>query len=320
MLRSLLIYLSKAAWARNIVTRWKFAWRAASRFVAGERLEDAIRAVQTLNRKNINATLDLLGEHTTNIDESLRATQDILVILDGIAQSGVKSNVSIKLTQIGLALSEDVSRENLKRILERAKATGNYVRIDMEASQCVDATLRLLREMRDGNGFDNVGIVVQSYLYRSEEDVRQLIQECTNIRLCKGAYKEPVEIAYPKKADVDSSFDRLAQIMMDGALASGCPVLSENGYIPPRPALATHDERRVQKAVAYAEKIGLPKNSIEFQMLYGIRRDLQERLAKQGYPVRVYVPYGTEWYPYYVRRLAERPANLWFFISNFFRK
>ena len=320
MLRSLLIYLSKAAWARNIVTRWKFAWRAASRFVAGERLEDAIRAVQTLNRKNINATLDLLGEHTTNIDESLRATQDILVILDGIAQSGVKSNVSIKLTQIGLALSEDVSRENLKRILEHAKATGNYVRIDMEASQCVDATLRLLREMRDGNGFDNVGIVVQSYLYRSEEDVRQLIQECTNIRLCKGAYKEPVEIAYPKKADVDSSFDRLAQIMMDGALASGCPALSENGYIPPRPALATHDERRVQKAVAYAEKIGLPKNSIEFQMLYGIRRDLQESLAKQGYPVRVYVPYGTEWYPYYVRRLAERPANLWFFISNFFRK
>ena len=320
MLRSLLIYLSKAAWARNIVTRWKFAWRAASRFVAGERLEDAIRAVQTLNRKNINATLDLLGEHTTNIDESLRATQDILVILDGIAQSGVKSNVSIKLTQIGLALSEDVSRENLKRILEHAKATGNYVRIDMEASQCVDATLRLLREMRAGNGFDNVGIVVQSYLYRSEEDVRQLIQECTNIRLCKGAYKEPVEIAYPKKADVDSSFDRLAQIMMDGALASGCPALSENGYIPPRPALATHDERRVQKAVAYAEKIGLPKTSIEFQMLYGIRRDLQESLAKQGYPVRVYVPYGTEWYPYYVRRLAERPANLWFFISNFFRK
>ena len=320
MLRSLLIYLSKAAWARNIVTRWKFAWRAASRFVAGERLEDAIRAVQTLNRKNINATLDLLGEHTTNIDESLRATQDILVILDGIAQSGVKSNVSIKLTQIGLALSEDVSRENLKRILEHAKATGNYVRIDMEASQCVDATLRLLREMRAGNGFDNVGIVVQSYLYRSEEDVRQLIQECINIRLCKGAYKEPVEIAYPKKDDVDSSFDRLAQIMMDGALASGCPALSENGYIPPRPALATHDERRVQKAVAYAEKIGLPKTSIEFQMLYGIRRDLQESLAKQGYPVRVYVPYGTEWYPYYVRRLAERPANLWFFISNFFRK
>jgi len=318
MFRSLFIYLSKAAWARSIVTHWKFAWRAASRFVAGERLEDAIQTVHTLNRKNINATLDHLGEHTTNIDESLRATQDILAILEGIAQSGVRSNVSIKLTQIGLALSVDVCRENLKRILECAKATGNYVRIDMEASECVDATLNLLRDMRDE--FDNVGTVIQAYLYRSEGDVRQLIQECTSIRLCKGAYKEPAEIAYPKKADVDASFDRLAQIMMDGALASGCPALSENGYIPPRPALATHDASRVQKAVAYAEKIGLPKNSIEFQMLYGIRRGLQESLAKQGYPVRVYVPYGTEWYPYYVRRLAERPANLWFFISNFFRK
>lgn len=320
MLRSLFIYLSKAAWARNIVTRWKFAWRAASRFVAGEKLEDAIRAVQILNQKGINATLDHLGEHTTNIDESVRATQDILVILDGIANSGVKSNVSIKLTQIGLALSEDVGRENLKRILERAKETGNYVRIDMEASQCVDATLRLLRDMRDQNGFDNVGTVIQSYLYRSEEDVRQLTEECTGIRLCKGAYKEPAEIAYPKKADVDASFDHLAQIMIDGALASGCPTLSENGYIPPRPALASHDERRIQNALAYVEKVGLPKKAIEFQMLYGIRRDLQENLAKQGYPVRVYVPYGTEWYPYYVRRLAERPANLWFFISNFFRK
>ena len=320
MLRSLLIYLSKAAWARNIVTRWKFAWRAASRFVAGEKLEDAVRAVQSLNQKGINATLDHLGEHTTNIDESLRATQDILAILDGIARSGVKSNVSIKLTQIGLALNEEVCRDNLKRILERAKDTGNYVRIDMEASLCVDATLRLLRDMRGQYGFDNVGTVIQSYLYRSDEDVRQLIAECISIRLCKGAYKEPAEIAYPKKADVDGSFDRLAQMMIDGALASGCPAISENGYIPPWPALATHDERRIQNAVAYIEKVGLPKNAVEFQMLYGIRRDLQENLAKGGYPVRVYVPYGTEWYPYYVRRLAERPANVWFFISNFFRK
>jgi proline dehydrogenase len=315
-----LIYLSKAAWARNIVTRWKFAWRAASRFVAGEKLEDAIRAVQALNQKGINATLDHLGEHTTNIDESVRATQDILAILDGIARSGVKSNVSIKLTQIGLALSEEVCEENLRRILERARETGNYVRIDMEAAQCVDATLRLLRKMRDQYGFDQVGTVIQSYLYRSKEDVRQLTEECIGIRLCKGAYKEPAEIAYPKKADVDASFDHLAQMMIDGALASGCPTLSENGHIPPRPALATHDERRIQNAVAYVEKVGLPKNAVEFQMLYGIRRDLQESLAQQGYPVRVYVPYGTEWYPYTVRRLAERPANLWFFISNFFRK
>ena len=320
MLRSLLISLSKASWAKNMVTNWGFAWRAASRFVAGEKMEDAIRAVQGLNQRGINATLDLLGEHTTNTEESLRATQDILDIFNSIAQSGIRSNVSIKLTQIGLALSEDTCRQNLKRILECAASTGNYVRIDMESSKWVNVTLKLLREMRREQGYDNVGTVIQSYLYRSEEDVRQLIEECTSIRLCKGAYKEPAEIAYPAKADVDASFDLLARMMLDGALSSGCPAVSENGYFPPRPALATHDERRIEHALAYAESIGLPKRAMEFQMLFGIRRDLQDALAAQGYPVRVYVPYGTEWYPYYVRRLAERPANLWFFISNFFRK
>ena len=320
MFRSLFIYLSKAAWARNIVTHWKFAWRAASRFVAGETLDDAIRVIQLLNRRGINATLDHLGEHTTDLESARRAAQEIMQILDAIMSSGVKTNVSIKLTQIGLSLDEGECRESLQTILQKAAATNNFVRIDMEDSPWVDATLRLFRLMRHEQGFENVGIVIQSYLYRSEEDIRLLSQECSRVRLCKGAYKEPQQVAYPRKADVDASYDRLARIMMDGALAAGCPAISQDGRLPPMVALATHDERRINFAREYARKIGLPKESLEFQMLYGIRRDLQEKLSKDGIPVRVYVPYGSEWYPYYVRRLAERPANLWFFISNFFRK
>jgi proline dehydrogenase len=320
MLRSFLIYLSKAAWARKIVTRWKFAWRAASRFVAGETLDDAIHTVKILNNKGINATLDHLGEHTTNPDEARRAVQQIIQIFDGISRAGIRSNVSIKLTQIGLALDEALCKENLKQILQAARATGNFLRIDIEDSPWVDATLRLARAMCSEEGFDNVGVAIQSYLYRSEADIRQLGQECFHVRLCKGAYKEPPEIAFPKKSDVDKNYDLLAQILMDSALAAGCPMLSEDGRFPPTPALATHDEKRIANAQAYADKIKLPKKSMEFQMLNGIRRDLQEKLVAEGYPVRIYVPYGTEWYPYFMRRLAERPANLWFFISNFFRK
>ncbi|UCH59356.1 MAG: proline dehydrogenase family protein [Anaerolineales bacterium] len=319
MLRSFLIYLSKAGWARNMVTRWAFAWRAASRFVAGDKLEDGIRAVQRLNALGINATLDHLGEHTTNSDEAYQSTEDILEALEAISKAGVRSNFSIKLTQIGLAVDQGLCEENLIKILKRAKGLGNFVRIDMEDSPWVDATLDLYHKMRVEHGLDNTGVVIQSYLYRSEGDVRQLNQDCTRIRLCKGAYKEPPEIAYPKKGDVDASYDRLARLMMENSLQAGCPQVSEDGLFPPTPALATHDPRRVDYAVEYVQQSGLPKKSVEFQMLYGIRRDLQENLAKQGFPVRVYVPYGTQWYAYYVRRLAERPANLWFFISNFLR-
>jgi proline dehydrogenase len=320
MFRSIFIYLSKAAWARKIVTNWKFAWRAASRFVAGETLDDAIRVIQQLNQRGINATLDHLGEHTSSVEAAKRAAEEILQVLDSIQTTGVRANVSIKLTQIGLALDEGVCLENLQMILQKAAETNNFIRIDMEDSSCVDATLRLFRHMRHEQGFENVGIVIQSYLYRSEEVVRQLTDECAPIRLCKGAYKEPKEVAYPHKPDVDASYDRLAQIMMDGSRANGCPAISQDGRKPPTVALATHDERRVKIARDYARKIGLPKESLEFQMLHGIRRDLQESLSKEGYPVRIYVPYGSEWYPYFVRRLAERPANLWFFVSNFFRK
>jgi proline dehydrogenase len=169
-------------------------------------------------------------------------------------------------------------------------------------------------------GFQNTGIAIQSYLYRSEEDIRQIVKDGGRVRLCKGAYKEPATVAFPKKRDVDKSYDKLARMLLDGSKAAGAPALRLDGLVPPPPALATHDIRRIEAAKEYARQIGLPKQAIEFQMLNGIRRDLQEQLAAEGYPVRVYVPYGTEWYPYFMRRLAERPANVWFFISNYFRK
>jgi proline dehydrogenase len=320
MLRSFLIYLSKAAWAQKLVTGWKFAWRAASRFVAGNTIADAVKAVQELNARGINATLDHLGESTSTREDAVRAKDDILELLDQIACCEVRANVSIKLTQIGLVLDENLCADNLDQILARAKKYDNFVRIDMEDTPVTDRTIGLFRRMRQ-KGYEKVGIAIQSYLYRSEKDVRDLIAEGARFRLIKGAYKEPPELAFPKKADVDGTYDLLTQLMLDASLAAGeSSRLSADGRVPPIPAIGTHDPKRIEFAVNYANKIGLPKNGLEFQMLYGIRRDLQEKLAKDGYPVRIYVPYGTHWYPYFMRRLAERPANIWFFVSNFFRK
>jgi len=320
MLRSILIYFSKAAWARRIVTRWKIAWIVASRFVAGEKPEDAIRTIKELNAKGINATLDHLGESVTNSEEATRAADEIIHILEEIDRTDVRSGVSIKLTQIGLALDESICDENLRRIIKRAKELNNYIRIDMEDSPYTDVTLKLFRKMRTEGFADHVGIVIQAYFYRTVKDVRQLMEEKATVRLCKGAYKEPAEIAYPKKSDVDENFDKMSEILIDGAKFAGSKSISTNGRFPPIPAIASHDEKRIAFAKIYAQKSGYPKDALEFQMLNGIRKDLQESLVKEGYPVRVYVPYGTEWYPYFVRRLAERPANLWFFVSNFFRK
>lgn len=320
MLRSFFIYLSKAAWARNMVMGWNVSRRAASRFVSGETLDDAIRAVRVLNDKGINATLDHLGEHTTNPQEAIRATDDIIEIFETIDKAGVRSNVSIKLSQIGMALDVELCARNLERILLVSKQHRTFLRIDMEDSPWVDTTLELFAQARMECGCENVGVVIQSYLYRSVGDVEQLVREKARVRLCKGAYKEPPEIAFPKKADVDANFDKLTEMLVEGALAAGCPELSQDGKLPPIPAIASHDEKRIAFARHYAADKGLPKNAIEFQMLYGIRRELQESLAREGYPVRVYVPFGQEWYPYYTRRLAERPANVWFFISNFFKR
>ena len=321
MLRSLLIYLSQAAWAQKLVTSWSFAWWAASRFVAGESIQDAIRVVRELNAKGINSTLDQLGEHTSSVEEANTAANAIVSVLSEIHKAGVKANVSVKLTQIGMGLDEEICKQNMVRILNQAKQDCNFVRVDIEDTPYTDVTISMYKALLE-RGFTTrqVGMAVQSYLYRAEADTRDLLELGTRIRLVKGAYREPPEKAFPKKADTDANYDLLTKILIDGALKIESNTLSEDGRVPPIPAIASHDEKRIDFAKQYAEKVGLPKNAIEFQMLYGIRRDLQEQLAKEGYPVRIYVPFGMHWYPYFMRRLAERPANIWFFISNFFRK
>lgn len=318
MLRSFIIYLSKASWAQNLVTNWGFAWRTASRFIAGTKLEQAMKVVHELNAKGINVTLDHLGEHTNTPEEAQQATEDIFATLDALgADPAARGNVSIKLTQIGLGLDESICAQNLERILARAKRNNTFVRVDIEDTPYTDKTINLYYAMRE-KGYENIGMAVQSYLFRAEADTRRLAQDGVPIRLVKGAYKEPPDKAFPKKADVDANYDLLSKILIDASIAFNTR-LSENGRIPAIPAIASHDEKRIAFAKSYAEKAGLPKEGLEFQMLYGIRRDLQEKLAKEGYPVRVYVPFGTHWYPYFMRRLAERPANIWFFVSNFFK-
>jgi len=319
MLRTFLIYLSKAMWAQNMVSNWRFAWKAASRFVAGEEINDAINVVKVLNARGIFATLDQLGENTSTLTEAQQSTQGIIDILEQIDRNKVKANVSIKLTQIGLALDEEICERNLESILLKARELRNYIRIDMEDYPYTDKTIRLFRAMRS-KGYLDVGLVVQSCLYRTEKDIRELLGEGTHFRLVKGAYKEPAHIAYPKKADVDSNFDNLTTLMINFAIENDPKEISQNGIIPPVTALGTHDVKRINFATSYQTSKGLAKKALEIQMLYGIRRDLQEKLANEGYPVRIYVPFGTHWYPYFVRRLAERPANIWFFLSNLFRK
>lgn len=320
MLRSFLIYLSKAGWAQKLVTSWGIARWASSRFVAGETSQDAIKTVKELNEKGINATLDHLGEHTSTVEEANAAADAILTILNEIDESGVRASLSIKLTQIGVGLDVEICRQNLVRIIEHAKLKGNFVRIDMEDTPYTDITISLYESLVErGFNSETVGLVSQAYLYRSEKDMRDLLEKKVRLRIVKGAYNEPPEKAFPKKTDTDANYDLLAKIMIDAAIKEVDNSISENGKIPPRVVIASHDEKRIEFAKKHAEKIGLPKTAMEFQMLYGIRRELQEQLVVEGYPVRVYVPYGSQWYPYFMRRLAERPANIWFFISNFFR-
>ncbi|MBN2503025.1 MAG: proline dehydrogenase family protein [Anaerolineales bacterium] len=319
MLRSLLIYLSQAAWARRIVTGFGIVRRMALRFVAGETLEDAVAVIQTLNAQGMIATLDHLGENVYTPNKTLEATQAILECLDAIAAADLQANVSVKLTQLGLGLDETLCAENMHTILTRAQQRNNCVRIDIEDFGSLDATVRIYRKLR-ADGFNNVGMAMQSYLYCAEELTAELLEEGTTFRLVKGAYKEPPDVAYPKKADVDANFDRLTALLLDASSQAGAPTLSEDGRFPAIPAIATHDEARIVFAKEYAAKLNLPSGKMEFQMLHGIRRDLQSQLVEEGYPVRIYVPFGTEWYPYFMRRLAERPANLWFIVSNFFRK
>ncbi len=318
MMRSLLIYFSQARWTQKLVTEMPLARRVAKRFVAGETLDDAIAVVRDLNRAGLLVTLDQLGEHTTSLEEATGATEAVIRSLDAIATAAVRANVSLKLSQLGFVVNREACADNLRQILAHAQQRQNFIRIDMEESGMVEGTLELYRRMRQ-EGFENLGVVIQSYLQRSAHDVADLLAWGARIRLVKGAYLEPPEIAFPDKADVDENYDKLARLLMDAARQDLLLVQGKEGRFPPLAAIATHDEARIEAVQSLVRQWGMDAHRIEFQMLYGIRQDLQTRLVTEGFPVRVYVPYGGQWYPYFMRRLAERPANLWFFLSNLFR-
>lgn len=309
MLRNLLLFLSHSKRARALVTKFPVARAVSSRFVAGEKLADAMRVIRELKWRGMMATADHLGENVTTEAEATRAADDYIGLLDAVSTNGAVSHISIKLTQLGLDLGDEVAFANLRQVLDRAKAVNTFARVDMESSEYTERTLALVRAAKDA-GYENVGTVIQSYLYRSEKDVAALIEDGIRVRLCKGAYKEQPDKAFPDKKDVDANYVKLSHLLL--AAAKQNPALY--------PAIATHDEKMVAAAKSFVNSNQVPRSSFEFQMLYGIRRELQEALVAEGYNVRIYVPYGTEWYPYFMRRLAERPANLWFFVSNFFRR
>ena len=307
MMRAVLLWMSRSKFLRRLIMRLGFARRAAGRFVAGETIDAAIATIRALNASGILATVDHLGENVETEADAHRATDDYIAVLDRIGREGVKSHASIKLTQLGLDIGDDFCRENVTRVVRKAQAVGAFIRIDMESHEYTDRTLAIHHSLRQE--FDNVGIVIQAYLYRSEADIAQLCAHGANVRLCKGAYQEPPSVAFPKKADVDANFVKLTQRLLRAeSLARGT-----------YSAIATHDVKMIEAAKACITGQHVPLTRFEFQMLYGIRRDLQQQLVKAGYTMRVYVPYGTEWYPYFMRRLAERPANVWFILRNLFR-
>ena len=270
-----------------------------SRFVAGETMEDSVRALRALNEQGLWANTTLLGEAIRDESEARGVADDYVVLVDRLAAEELRANVALKLTHLGLDISEELAYENLRRVVER----GSFIRIDMEQSAYVDATLRLYRRLRE-DGFDNVGTVLQAYLYRTEDDLGSLLPLHPNLRLVKGAYLEPADVAYPKKSDVDAAYVRLLETMLVGG-----------GYT----AIATHDERIIEHAIRFAEERRVPHDSFELQMLYGVRPQLQLALAGRGYKVLVATPYGPEWYPYLMRRLGERPANALFLLRNLLR-
>ncbi len=317
-MRTLLLYLSSAGWARRIVRNWRLARRVSSRFIAGETIEEAFEVVRRLNHEGLYTSLDHLGENVTNADEAEAARKDYNHIIQRIDEANLSANISVKLSQLGLGVDFECCLHNIRSIVTQAAPVGIMVRIDMEDSPSVDRTLEIFRRLQH-SGLKNVGLVLQAYLYRTEDDLRAVSPLRAHVRLCKGAYNEPPQVAFPKKTDVDRNFDRLSSLLIDSTKsAAGQPASS--GKYPPLAAIATHDEKRIAPAIQYAETTGMPRGSLEFQMLYGIRPDLQVRLAASGYPVRIYVPFGSEWYPYFVRRLAERPANLKFFFSHLMRR
>jgi len=307
MLRTFFVRLSENPSLRTFAERSSLGRRVSSRFVAGTEIADAVRATQTINRASMSVSIDNLGENVTNPDEARHSAQLYHQILDAIVANQLNANISLKLTHMGLDVDEKLAREIVSGLVTKAAAMDppGFVRVDMEGSPYTQRTLDFVHELHRMPGNANsVGTVIQSYLKRSESDVENLLAERIRIRLCKGAYKESAEIAFPLKSDVDANYVKLMKILMKSGVYHG---------------LATHDESIIQQAQAFAVREKLSRDSFEFQMLYGIRRDLQRKLARDGWRVRVYIPFGSEWYPYFMRRLGERPANVLFIARNLFR-
>lgn len=302
MLRSFLLYLSECESPKKLLTRYAVGRRLASRFIAGEELEDALRAIRRLKAEGFMVTLDYLGESVHEAAEAEAACRVYLELLDRLAAEKLDSHVSIKLTQLGLAIDEALARRHLGLLAARAAQHRNFVRVDMEGSAFTEATLRVFRAVDAPR--DVVGIAIQAYLFHAEADVDELLKCGARLRLVKGAYKEPPDVSFPRKRDVDGNFQKLTEKLLTSGVYH---------------AVATHDDRLIAATEAFARAQGIPPDKFEFQLLYGIRRQLQRELLKQGWRVRVYVPFGREWYAYFMRRLAERPANLFFLMRNLFR-
>jgi proline dehydrogenase len=275
-----------------------------TRFVAGESIEEAVAAIRELNAAGCSASFDHLNESVANVEEAEKEVDEYLRILDQIDQTSINSNVSIKLSQFGLELAPELAYKNARAVVVDAAQRGNFVRVDMESSSVTQVTIDIFKRLRSEFGLNDVGIVLQSYLRRTYADAQDLIKMPARIRICKGAYNEPPDVAFPDKRDTDKNYVRVMQLLLSSGVYHG---------------IATHDPRMIEATVEFVRREGIGKQAFEFQMLYGVRRDLQHQLADDGYNMRVYVPYGKHWYPYFMRRLAERPANVWFVLKNLFK-
>jgi proline dehydrogenase len=302
MLRTFLLELAKSSRLRRWISSSGITRRWAQRFVPGEDIGPAIEAARNCNRDGMTVSLDHLGENVLTREDAERACASYLGALDRISAENIDSNISLKLTHLGLDLGDEFCAEQLRRVTRSATELGNFVRVDMEGSAYTDRTLRIVKQARAETSA--VGTVIQSCLRRSEQDVRDLLDAACRIRLVKGAYKEPSQIAFPRKKDVDANYVKLMKVLLPSGIYN---------------AMATHDPEMIEATIQFAAEQGITKDKFEFQMLYGIRTDLQNRLTQQGYRVRVYIPFGQDWFPYFMRRLAERPANLLFFAKNLFR-
>jgi proline dehydrogenase len=302
--RNALLYLSRREGLKDFATRFRPFKKMTTRFVAGENIEEAIATIREINAKGCTASFDHLNESVTGAAETEAEVKEYLNILARIDDTGIRSNVSIKLTQFGLEIDPELAYRNAREVVADAARRGNFVRVDMEGSAVTQVTIDIFKRLRAEFGLNDVGIVLQSYLRRTFDDAVELLRIPARIRICKGAYNEPPEVAFPDKKDTDNNYVRVVKLLLSSGVYHG---------------IATHDPNMINETIRFMRAQGISKDAFEFQMLYGVRRDLQEKLARDGYNVRVYVPYGKHWYPYFMRRLAERPANIWFIMKNLFR-